>query len=427
VINTERAARELLTKRAQIYSDKPRIIMFELEEWDWSTAFLPYGDRWRDRRRLLHQALHINVIDTYIPTQTTHVKKFLFRLHNDPKKFRDHVKTLTAGIVMSIAYAHEITDNDSFVATSDQAIKMALESVFPGAAMVNVIPSLRYLPEWFPGASFQVYARKCRGITRKMRFEPVDRVRKHMVDGAAMPSITRTLLESEEVAKDNDLVADVAGVIYAAGSDTLTSAISSCISALVLHSDVQHRAWAEIDSVVGRNRLPTHEDRKFMPYIEAICREILRWRVVTPLGLARSNTCDDVYDGWLIPKGTVIFWNAWAMAHDPDIYPDPDSFKPERWLDSNGQLNGKEFDAAFGYGRRLCIGINLAKSTLWLSVACMLAVMEFRKSKDENGNEIDIAIESSNGFVTHPVDFKCDILPRDSKACELLENLMMSK
>ena len=79
------------------------------------------------------------------------------------------------------------------------------------------------------------------------------------------------------------------------------SSVNFAILALVLHPEVQRRAQAEIDSVVGRERLPDFEDP--LPYIEAVCREISRWGVVVPLGVARTAYRDDVYRGWHIPKG----------------------------------------------------------------------------------------------------------------------------
>ena len=79
------------------------------------------------------------------------------------------------------------------------------------------------------------------------------------------------------------------------------SSINFAILALVLHPEVQRRAQAEIDSVVGRERLPDFEDS--LPYIEALCREASRWGVVTPLGGVRCAYRDDVYRSWNIPKG----------------------------------------------------------------------------------------------------------------------------
>jgi len=162
-----------------------------------------------------------------------------------------------------------------------------------------------------------------------------------------------------------------------------------------------------------------------LPYVGAICKEILRWRVVTPLGVTLKTLHDDVYNGQYIPKGTNILWNAWALAHDPKVFSDPYSFKPERWLDSSGSSINEEFIAAFGYGRRHCVGISLAKNVIWLTTTSLLATLEFTRSTDKNGNEIDISLENSGGIILHPVPYECDIHPRDNKAVELLESLLL--
>ena len=74
--------------------------------------------------------------------------------------------------------------------------------------------------------------------------------------------------------------------------------------AMVLYPEVQRKAQAELDSVIGQDRLPTLEDREQLPFIEAVVKETLRWNTVTPLGAPRAVVEDDVYDGWLIPAGT---------------------------------------------------------------------------------------------------------------------------
>jgi cytochrome P450 len=75
---------------------------------------------------------------------------------------------------------------------------------------------------------------------------------------------------------------------------------------MILYPDVQSRALAEINVVCGDN-IPTFEHRPALPYIEAICREILRWQPIVPLGLPHMSIEDDIYEGYFIPKGPHIF------------------------------------------------------------------------------------------------------------------------
>lgn len=81
--------------------------------------------------------------------------------------------------------------------------------------------------------------------------------------------------------------------------------------AMALHKDVQEKAQSELDSVVGPDRLPTFVDRESLPYITALVKEVLRWHVIAPIGVAHRSVADDVYDGYLIPAGTLIVPNQW--------------------------------------------------------------------------------------------------------------------
>jgi cytochrome P450 len=76
-------------------------------------------------------------------------------------------------------------------------------------------------------------------------------------------------------------------------------------------------------------------------------------------------TEDHTYDGYFIPKGTVVFGNSWGLMHDPDVFPNPMEFKPERFLTKEGKINPEvpEPMALFGYGRR-CVVCQLCFPTL---------------------------------------------------------------
>jgi hypothetical protein len=135
-------------------------------------------------------------------------------------------------------------------------------------------------------------------------------------------------VEAEETALKN-----AAASVYAAGAETVRSqlffpylpvdvellaqktisALSSFLLALLLYPEVQSRAQAEIDHAIGRARLPAFGDRPKMPYVDAVCKEILRWRLVLPLGVAHATTEDNVYKGYFIPKGTTVLPNTWCV------------------------------------------------------------------------------------------------------------------
>jgi len=114
---------------------------------------------------------------------------------------------------------------------------------------------------------------------------------------------------------------------------------------------------------------------------------------------------DDFYNGYLIPGGSTVLGNVWAILHNPDVFPDPERFLPEHFLpeELGGTLpdGASDFpDAAFGFGRRACPGQHMAYSSVWLTVASMLAVFDIDKAKDKDGEVIEVAEDYSDGMVS---------------------------
>ncbi len=144
--------------------------------------------------------------------------------------------------------------------------------------------------------------------------------------------------------------------------------------AMTLYPEVQKKAQEELDTIVGSERFPEFSDRSSLPYVNALVKELLRWYPATPLGAPHRVVEDDEYNGYVIPGGSTVFVNMWfvlgvcfhilpavsdvlhrAMLRDPEGYSQPDDFVPERFLDSDGNLDVHGRDPThvmFGFGRR---------------------------------------------------------------------------
>jgi len=126
------------------------------------------------------------------------------------------------------------------------------------------------------------------------------------------------------------------------------------ILAMVLYPDVMRRAHEELDAVVGQDRIPEFSDKPFLPYVCAIVKEVLRWHPVAPQAFAHRLMTDDVYEGMFLPAGSIVLGNVWAILHDEEVYKDPETFNPDRFLIDgylNPDIRSPEV-AAFGFGRR---------------------------------------------------------------------------
>ncbi|KAF8139542.1 cytochrome P450 [Mycena galopus ATCC 62051] len=426
VVNSVKTAVELFEKRSHIYSDRPVVTMIELMGWDFNLGLQPLGDRWRVQRRMFQQHFRRDVSRNYRPIQIKKVHQLLRGLLSSPQEFREQLKTLTVAAIMSTIYGYEVKpSNDRFVAISEDAVRKLSESFFPGAVAVNTFPILRYLPSWMPGTGFKRFAVECRQLTEEMRRVPFDFVKRNMHDGVETNAVVARLLEVDRY--DEVAIQEIAATAYAAGADTTVSALASFFLAMAVHPDIQKRAQTEIDTIIGAHRLPEFEDRPSLPFVEALFREVMRWKPVLPLGVSHASTADDIYNGYFIPKGATVISNIWAMTRDESIYPDPERFNPDRFLTLDGKLNDDDTVLAFGFGRRICVGRHNADAIIWATFASVLSTFNIAKAKDAAGNEIDIDPTYSDGLVrlttinSHPQPFACSITPRSDTASNLVQ------
>ena len=174
--------------------------------------------------------------------------------------------------------------------------------------------------------------------------------------------------------------------ILIAANSTTTNTLYGLLNVLVHHQDVQSKLHGEIDDVLG-NRQASLKDRERMPYLLATIQEINRYSSIVPVSVAHSAVKDTHLDGKPVPAGTNLFTNLFALNHDENNFPEPFKFKPERFLDDNGDFvpadhpNRKNMNA-FGAGPRVCFGETLAKSRMFL--ICANILQQFNIHGDEN-------------------------------------------
>ena len=296
---------------------------------------------------------------------------------------------------------------------------------------VDVYPSLHWLPQsiflnWIDRATHvrnemnKLYADFLRDI----------RMRRNQV-GSRGSFMDRVLDSSESEKRPEGLTFSdhelyfMGGTATEGGSDTSASIITSFVHAMTAHPEVQRKAQAQIDSVVGEGRSPTWQDYAQLPYIAQCVKETMRWRPVTPLAFPHALAEDDWVDGMFLPKGTTIIVNAWGMQHDPERFKDPETFDPDHFAGcttlatelSNGSWEKRDH-YGYGVGRRFCPGAHLAERNLFLAMAKLLWAFEIGPGKDDKGNivkpDLDPVTGYSEGFLVCANDFNAEFRIRGS-------------
>ncbi|KAN0084483.1 Cytochrome P450 [Tylopilus felleus] len=433
IINSEKVARELLERRSLNYSDRPYLITNELCGTDFNTVLLPYGDSWRLHREFFHRTFRSEVVSRFRPLQFRKSCELLQQLLAAPDRFSGHVFEYTASVIMNSVYDYDpSSQHDESTALVANVIDVASSAIQPEVALVvGAFPALLHLPSWFPGMSFHKKMAASKRFMGQYVERLFERSLQRLPDGGSAPSMIRDSIENAGLGDGVTPDASEAWMIElknaaATGFLGSNSVIMTFFLMMVLNPAVQEKAQAEIDLVLGGDRLPTIDDRPSLPYIDAILREVYRYNPVLPLSIPHVAVDDDVYSGFHIPKGSLLLSNLWSIAHDETKYPDPEKFFPERFLAEDGSITPNDVEhLAFGFGRRICPGRHFADASVWSVIANVLAVFSISKSKDANGVEIPVEPKFSSGITIHPLPFACDIAPRKPTIdAEKLEQLI---
>jgi len=222
---------------------------------------------------------------------------------------------------------------------------------------------------------------------------------------------------------DDEDVKRITGVLFGAATDTTGSTLTTFLFCMVKNPEVFKKAQEEIDRVIGNDRLIDYDDKDSLPYFAAVLKEVLRWGCPVPLGIPHRLVEEDNYRGYVIPEGTTIIANSWAMTRDGAVYPSPNAFDPERFFGPEKMASEacQQVEAVFGFGRRTCPGRFFAEANMWMLMTNLIATMDIGKAVDEKGREIDVTAEYVGSLVRHLQSFKCKVGYRSEKARAVVE------
>ncbi|XP_051126837.1 ferruginol synthase-like [Andrographis paniculata] len=174
-----------------------------------------------------------------------------------------------------------------------------------------------------------------------------------------------------------------------AGADPMSSTIVWGMTELLGNPEKAAKLKEELRTVIGEDKQVEESDISRLPYLQAVVKEVIRYHPPGPLLLPHKVEADIQVMGYTIPKDTIILINVWCIGRDSNIWSNPDSFEPERFLDSKIDFEGHHFEyLPFGSGRRICPGMPLAERMLHLVIAFFIHNFEW---KLEEGQQLDFS------------------------------------
>ncbi|KAF8965481.1 putative monooxygenase [Flammula alnicola] len=425
VVNSAKIAKDLLDKRSSIYSDRPHMVMAgELVGANQSFVLQPYDDYCRKQRRLIAQGFSPSMIPGYYPLQEKEAAVLVSNLLEDSASLVSEIQLRIGTIITRVTYGYYVhSAEDPILATPLAAVAIFSQTSTPGKFLVDFIPALKYLPRWMPGSGFLKAAEEWRQVICDAAWTPYEFCKKNLETGKSlMPNLCGGIIQEAggKLSKDEEhSLVWTAITVMAGGSETTISSTLSFLRAMILYPRVQAKAQAELDAVISKDRLPSINDKSNLPYLRSIMMEVFRCGPALPLGIPHALTQDDIYEGFHLPKGALILPNVWHMLHDPEVFPNPEKFYPERFNGSDSEM-AKVTDLLFGFGRRVCPGQYFAQGTLFAIIATTLATCDILPGLDENGKEVMPTSEYTPGTITFPEPFSLRLKLRSAQAAALL-------
>ncbi|KAG1904597.1 cytochrome P450 [Suillus fuscotomentosus] len=411
LIGRYKAAVDIMENQGKFTADRPRNIAGgEIFNGGMSIVFSPLGDRFRRMRRALHSHLQPKAAEVYQPLQMSHASNTVLGILDDPHNFQNHVTTYAATTIMKVAYGKtaptSATDPDVVALRRRIRFSQRAMILYPGAYLVNAIPWLKYLP-W--------YARDLKQEFEKEKKHNIGRLNlvkeKMQKDVDIGPSFMRYMLENDHIYGLTETeMAFLSGTFFAAGSSTTFLAICAVLLAAARFPEEQAKVQAELDAVIGRRQAPTFADQESLPRLQAFISEALRWRPPVPNGaLAHRTTHDVVWENYCIPAGTTLHADLWSISRDPDVYPEPEEFKPQRWIDDQGRLSDDLKFFVYGFGRRVCPGQHVANRSVFIN--SLLILWAFRLTLDPTKplNDIGFMLGAVSDTPPCPIEFETRI------------------
>jgi cytochrome P450 len=157
-----------------------------------------------------------------------------------------------------------------------------------------------------------------------------------------------------------------------------------------MNPHVMEKAQAEVRSVVGDRRVVQESDLRRLNYMKAVIKEIFRLHPAAPVLVPRESLEDVVIDGYNIPAKTRIYVNVWGMGRDPELWENPETFEPERFMGSGIDFKGQDFELIpFGAGRRICPAITFGIATVEIALAQLLHSFDWKLPPGLEAKDID--------------------------------------
>ncbi|KAL0349928.1 UNVERIFIED_CONTAM: cytochrome [Sesamum radiatum] len=405
IISSPRAAELFLKTHSLAFANRPdheasSYLSYEQR----NLVFARYGPYWRNMRKLCTLELLSSVkISQFQPMRQAEIGLMVGSLKNaaEVRETVDvsmRISSLTADMMCLMLFGRKFADRD----LGEKGFKEVVEETMEEAAAFN-------LGDYFPylrGLDLQGSARRLKklskifdGFLERIIDDHVQNKKETKNSSQDFVGIMMAIMESGEAGFDFDrrhIKAVLLDMIFG-GLGSIAAAVEWTLSELINHPVVTKKLQKELEEIVGLDQTVEESHLSSLKYLDCVVRESMRLHPV-PL-VIRECMEDCEVDGFHIPKKSRVLVSLWAIGRDPDAWTDPETFYPDRFLDSNIDVRGKDFQLIpFGAGRRMCPALQLGLTTIQLTVAQLVHCFDWELPDGMRPGELDMF--ENSGLVT---------------------------
>lgn len=407
-------------KQAEDFAGRPDFYTFRFIANGDSMGFGDYGRRWKMHRKIAQNALstfvnkRTNPIEDTISAEADVLVEHLLAAEGKAINPHNEIYLSVGNIICAICFGKRYKrDDPDFLRLVTLNDKFMAEAA--AGNPVDIMPWTRHLPP--VQRKFQQFLdilhlmNKFCGEKQQEHFDTYDPGNMRDVTDILIRTVKETPgSEKEAVGLTDQHILTTVQELIGAGFDTISSTLQWSVLYLMTHPRVQEAVHAELRRVVGARRAVSLDDLQALPYTEAVLLEVMRHSCIFPFALPHSTTRDTVINGYSVPAKTLVFVNLWSVSHDPEVFPDPERFNPDRFLDSHGNVDRRKADQflPYGAGRRRCPGEQLARMELFLFFSTIAQRCRFEVPPGQKP-----VIDSKYGLTLKPLDFQVCVSARE--------------
>jgi cytochrome P450 len=404
MINDYEVIKQCLVQSTSYFKDRPKDIAFNVEGED---SFVFEYDTWRHHRRFALTTLRDFGVGklSLEPKLLEEIEQFTKHLEKTEGKatdFRDLIGISAANNICSLTFGKRYDYNDEQFTKLKRVLDEMVEQ-FSTVTPRIFFPWLSYIPGVSKLLKTEQTLKTFKVMKSFINNIIADHRKSHYPDRKddyIHAYITEQGNRSDGLFTDATLE-EIGRGFFGAGTETTQTWLCWIILYLAMNPDMQRKVQKEMDEVVGKERCPNYSDRTRTPYLSAFIAEIGRYVTVVPIAPPHTQKQVATVGEYSIPPNTYIIYNIWNVHHDPRLWGDPQVFRPERFINENGEIQAPEYYMPFGVGKRSCMGESLARMEVYLYAATFVQKFTFSPPNGEA-----ISTEGKFGLTFTPKTFR---------------------